>query len=101
MPASLLVFQMTDIIYRGYPNDRRASRFAAVTTNLGEVFLPETAPFPVVSSRIRWREYQWYAAGLVFASIGGWFARIATDWLVLELTHDVAMVGLVIAVQLL
>jgi MFS family permease len=35
----------------------------------------------------------------VFANTGGWMARIAVDWLVLELTGNVALVGLTVTLQ--
>lgn len=83
---------------------------AGVTADVGIVPAPETAPLPVVSGPFRWRdtlsslafsEYRRYALGLLCASTGLWIARIATDWLVLEITGDVALLGVVIAVQLL
>jgi len=69
----------------------------------------ETAPMPVVAGPRRWRnsveslshsEYRRYALGLLSSSTGLWIARIATDWLVLELTGSIALLGIVIAVQL-
>lgn len=81
-----------------------------MTADVGISPFPETAPLPIVSGRMRWRdslsslafrEYRSYAIGLLCASTGLWIARIATDWLILEITGDVAVLGIVIAVQLL
>lgn len=64
---------------------------------------------PIVGGPRRWQnaveslghpEYRRYALGLLSSSAGLWIARIATDWLVLELTGNVALLGIVIAVQL-
>lgn len=72
--------------------------------------LPPTAPIPIIEFRPRWRdtimsfhirEYRWYATGLFLSNVGGWLSRLATDWFVLITTHDPALVGLVIAIQLL
>lgn len=71
---------------------------------------PPTAPLPLAGRRLTWRdtarafahrEYRWYAGGLLCSSIGLWIARIATDWLVLQITGDIALLGIVIAAQLL
>jgi MFS family permease len=68
-----------------------------------------TAPIPVVSGPVRWRDtfitlsnrnFRIYAATLFIGSVGGWMSRIAIDWLVLELTGDIALVGLVLTFQL-
>ena len=67
-----------------------------------------TAPIPVINGRPRWRDtaialrsynYRAYVIGQLFANTGGWMARIAIDWLVLELTGNVALVGIVVALQ--
>lgn len=64
---------------------------------------------PVVGGPRRWQdaieslghsEYRRYAVGLLASSSGLWIARIATDWLVLELTDSLVLLGIVIAVQL-
>ncbi len=69
---------------------------------------PVTAPIPVLDGRRGWREtfsalsahnYRLYVSSMMLANVGGWMARIAIDWLVFELTGDVAMVGLVVALQ--
>lgn len=78
-------------------------------TNLLDVE-PEglTQPIPVLSVAPRWRDtfvalraynYRLYVIGQIFANIGGWMQRIAVDWLVLELTGNVALVGLTVALQ--
>ncbi|TPW75862.1 MFS transporter [Schumannella soli] len=67
-----------------------------------------TEPIPVLEQRPRWRDtvsalrahnYRLYLLGQVFANSGGWMARIAIDWLVLELTGNVALVGLAVTLQ--
>ncbi|WP_255447621.1 MFS transporter [Schumannella sp. 10F1B-5-1] len=67
-----------------------------------------TEPIPVLEQRPRWRDtvsalrahnYRLYLLGQVFANTGGWMARIAIDWLVLELTGNVALVGLAVTLQ--
>ena len=68
-----------------------------------------TAPIPVVSGPVRWRDtfialrnrnFRIYTGTLLVGSIGAWMSRIAIDWLVLELTGDIALVGLVLTFQL-
>src|SRR5690349_9146893 len=67
-----------------------------------------TAPIPVIETRPRLRDtfdalrahnYRLYVVSQFFANTGGWMARIAVDWLVLELTGDVALVGLTVTLQ--
>jgi MFS family permease len=67
-----------------------------------------TAPIPVIESRPRLRDtfealrahnYRLYIVSQFFANTGGWMARIAVDWLVLELTGNVALVGLTVTLQ--
>ncbi|MEZ5190907.1 MAG: MFS transporter [Schumannella sp.] len=67
-----------------------------------------TAPIPVLESRPTWRDtfaalrahnYRLYIVSQLFANTGGWMARIAIDWLVLELTGNIALVGLVVTLQ--
>src|ERR1700709_831232 len=62
-----------------------------------------THPIPVLTQPPRWRDtftalkaynYRLYVIGQLFANIGGWMQRVAIDWLVLELTGNVALVGL-------
>lgn len=45
------------------------------------------------------RNYRLYATSQLLDNTGGWMARIAVDWLVLQLTGNVALVGLVITLQ--
>ncbi len=72
---------------------------AAVTT---------TAPIPVLGERVLWRDtfialrtrnYRLYVISQLVANTAAWMHRIATDWLVLELTGNVALVGLTVALQ--
>ncbi|HWM34948.1 MAG TPA: MFS transporter [Pseudolysinimonas sp.] len=67
-----------------------------------------TAPIPVLETRPRLRDtfaalrahnYRLYIVSQLFANTGGWMARIAVDWLVLELTGNVALVGLTVTLQ--
>src|ERR1041384_241237 len=67
-----------------------------------------TAPIPVIETRPRLRDtfaalrahhYRLYVISQLFANTGGWMARIAVDWLVLELTGNVALVGLTVTLQ--
>ena len=67
-----------------------------------------TQPIPVIQGRPRWRDtfvalrahnYRLYVVSQLFANTGGWMARIAVDWLVLELTGNVALVGLTVTLQ--
>jgi MFS family permease len=45
--------------------------------------------------------YRLYFVSQAFANTGGWMARVAIDWLVLELAHDVALVGLAVTLGFL
>ena len=67
-----------------------------------------TAPIPVLSERLSWRDtfislrahnYRLYVISQAISNTAAWMQRIATDWLVLELTGNVALVGLTIAIQ--
>ncbi len=67
-----------------------------------------TQPIPVLAETPRWRDtfialkaynYRLYVIGQLFANVGGWMQRVAIDWLVLELTGDVALVGLTVTLQ--
>lgn len=69
---------------------------------------PLTAPIPVVRERPTLRQtlavfslhnYRLYFTGLLANSTGGWMARVAIDWLLIELTGNVALVGLALALQ--
>jgi len=78
-------------------------------TNLSGVD-PEsvTQPIPLITQAPRWRDtfialraynYRLYLVGQLFANVGGWMQRVAIDWLVLELTGNVALVGLTVTLQ--
>jgi MFS family permease len=67
-----------------------------------------TQPIPVITQAPRWRDtfiamraynYRLYVVGQLFANVGGWMQRVAIDWLVLELTGNVALVGLTVTLQ--
>lgn len=67
-----------------------------------------TAPIPILETRPRLRDtfaalkafnYRLYVISQLLAHTGGWMARIAVDWLVLELTGNLALVGITVALQ--
>jgi len=67
-----------------------------------------TEPIPTFDRRPTFREsfaalgvfnYRLYLVAQILGSTGGWMARVAIDWLVLELTGDVALVGVAVALQ--
>lgn len=67
-----------------------------------------TAPIPVLATRPTWRDvlglfrlpdYRAYAVSLLSSSVATWMARVAIDWLMLELTGNLALVGLAVAFQ--
>ncbi len=73
-----------------------------------EVIDPATAPIPVLDERPRWRDtfsslqkhnYRLYVVAQLLSNTSGWMTRIATDWLVFELTGSVTMVGWTVALQ--
>lgn len=89
--------------------DRSIQKVTIVSVGEHRSESPETAPMPIIGGPRRWQdtleslshsEYRRYALGLLCSSAGLWIARIATDWLVLEMTGSVALLGIVIAVQL-
>ncbi len=70
--------------------------------------IPATEPIPVLLERPRWRDtfdslrvfnYRLYVISQVLANTSGWMQKIATDWLVNELTHNVALVGVTVFLQ--
>lgn len=52
-------------------------------------------------SALRMHNYRLYVVAQFISNTAGWMQRIATDWLVLELTGSVALVGLTVAIQFL
>lgn len=71
---------------------------------------PATVPISVAMQRPAWRDtfsslrlhnYRLYVSSQFISNTAGWMQRIAVDWLVLELTGSVALVGLTIAIQFL
>jgi MFS family permease len=78
-----------------------------VTTETSTAILP-TEPIPVLLERPRWRDtfdslrvfnYRLYVFSQVLSNTSGWMQKIATDWLVNELTHNVALVGVTVFLQ--
>jgi MFS family permease len=71
---------------------------------------PATMPISIAMQRPHWRDtfaalklrnYRLYVIAQFISNTAGWMQRIAVDWLVLELTDSVALVGLTIALQFL
>jgi len=71
---------------------------------------PATVPISIAMQRPAWRDtfgalrmhnYRLYVIAQFIANTAGWAQRIAVDWLVLELTGSVTLVGLTIALQFL
>ena len=71
---------------------------------------PETMPIAIAMQRPAWRDtfgalkvynYRLYVIAQFISNTAGWAQRIAVDWLVLELTNSVALVGVTIALQFL
>jgi MFS family permease len=69
---------------------------------------PATEPIPVLLERPRWRDtfislriynYRLYVISQLIANTSGWMQKIATDWLVNELTHNVTLVGVTVFLQ--
>ncbi|KQO65111.1 MFS transporter [Curtobacterium sp. Leaf261] len=69
---------------------------------------PPTEPLPIQGERPPWRHtlialsvpnFRLFTATNLVAMTAGWMQRIAQDWLVLELTHSVAAVGVTVAMQ--
>jgi MFS family permease len=69
---------------------------------------PPTEPIPVLLERPRWRDtfdslrvfnYRLYVISQLIANTSGWMQKIAIDWLVNELTHNVALVGVTVFLQ--
>ena len=70
--------------------------------------IPPTEPIPVLLERPRWRDtfdslrvfnYRLYVISQLLSNTSGWMQKIATDWLVNELTHNVALVGVTVFLQ--
>lgn len=70
--------------------------------------IPPTEPIPVLLERPRWRDtfdslrvfnYRLYVISQMLSNTSGWMQKIATDWLVNELTHNVALVGVTVFLQ--
>jgi MFS family permease len=79
---------------------------AAPTTSA----FPPTEPLQVIKSRPSWAEsfgalrvpnFRLFTISNVVAMSGTWMQRIAQDWLVLQLSHSVAAVGVTVAFQFL
>jgi MFS family permease len=67
-----------------------------------------TAPIPIQAGRasmrdvaaiFRVRNFRLSVTSIFFSSIAMWMARIAVDWLLLELTGNLALVGLAVTLQ--
>lgn len=71
---------------------------------------PATVPIAIAMQRPAWRDtfgalrmhnYRLYVLAQFISNTAGWSQRIAVDWLVLEITGSVTLVGLTIALQFL
>ena len=71
-------------------------------------FAPPTEPIPQIMDRPLWRDtfsslrirnYRLYVSSQIVANTAAWMQRIAVDWLVLELTGSVTLVGITLALQ--
>ncbi len=69
---------------------------------------PPTEPLPIINGRSPWSEslsslrvpnFRLFTLSNVLAMSGTWMQRIAQDWLVLQLSHSVAAVGVTVAMQ--
>jgi MFS family permease len=79
---------------------------AASTSSL----YPPTEPLQVIKARPSWAEsfaslrvanFRLFTISNIVSMSGTWMQRIAQDWLVLELSHSVAAVGVTVAAQFL
>lgn len=74
---------------------------SAVRTPTGQV--PLTAParpsWKDSFSSLRVYNYRLYVTGQIVGNTGTWMQRVAQDWLVLQLTHNVGAVGITVALQ--
>ena len=71
-------------------------------------YAPATEPIPQIMDRPLWRDtfsslrirnYRLYVSSQIVSNTAAWMQRIAVDWLVLELTGSVMLVGITIALQ--
>ena len=72
-----------------------------VTAVLSKPTFDPTSRLASTLAAVRVRNFRIYLAGQSVASTGTWMQSIAQDWLVLELTHSPAAVGLTMAMQFL
>lgn len=79
-------------------------------TGIDAVPHPVTEPLPILSQRpslrdtftsLRESNYRRYLLSFVGSSAGSWLSRLASDWLIIELTGNVGLVSLVVTAQLL
>lgn len=79
-----------------------------MVATLTNEFAPATEPIPMIMERPRWRDtfsslrirnYRLYVLSQIISNTAVWMQRIAVDWLVLELTGSVALVGITVALQ--
>lgn len=60
---------------------------------------PTAASFRTIAGLFRLRNYRALEVSLFSSSIATWMSRVAIDWLLLELTGDLALVGLAVTLQ--
>src|SRR5690625_1368779 len=61
---------------------------------------PKSSFLGTTFASLRVRNYRLYVLSQVLTNTGGWMQRITQDWLMLQLTGSVAMVGLTVTLQL-
>jgi MFS family permease len=78
-------------------------------SDTGEPVADVTAPIPLpqrrgwgdIRSVLRLANFQRMFVSTLAASMAGWMSRVAQDWIILELTGNVALVGLALTFQFL
>ena len=78
----------------------RARDDSSVTQPIGSLSTAAARPRPQGAfAALESFNYRLYFIAAIFATTGGWMQRVAIDWLVLELTGNVALVGLAVSLQ--
>lgn len=60
---------------------------------------PRSSQWRDAVAPLRIRNYRLFVGSQIIANTALWMQRVAQDWLVLQLTHNVAMVGMTVAFQ--
>ncbi len=78
----------------------RARDDLAVTRPIGSLTAAAARPRPQGTfAPLQSFNYRLYFIAAIFATTGAWMQRVAIDWLMLELTGNVALVGLAVSLQ--